>query len=140
VSESRPLRAGGDAESAITVAWKDMPDPHHYLDAASYLSLLIDPATVTSIVEALKAAPAQQFMAKDILRASGLDDLPLDNIHVARDLAKIRSGVPLSPVLLVRGDVQRGIPLLIADGYHRVCAIHGISEDAEISCRVVAFP
>ena len=120
--------------------WKDVPDPHHYLDAASYLSLLLDPSTVTPIVEALKAAPTQQFKAKDILRASGLEDLPLDNIHVASDIAKIRSGTPISPVLLVRGDVQRGIPLLIADGYHRICAIHDLSEDAQISCRIVALP
>jgi hypothetical protein len=59
---------------------------------------------------------------------------------VAKDIAKIRSSTPISPVLLVRGDVQRGIPLLIADGYHRVCAIHDLSEDAEISCRIVALP
>lgn len=117
-----------------------MPDPNHWLDATSYLSLVMDPATVMTIVEALKVAPTQQFMAKDILRASGLDDLPIDNVHVARDIAKIRSGEPISPILLVRGDVQRGIPLLIADGYHRVCAIHDLSEDEEISCRIVGFP
>jgi hypothetical protein len=122
------------------VSWKDVPDPHHYLDAISYLSLLIDPATVVPIVEALKVAPTQQFQAKDILRASGLEDLPPENVHVARDIAAIRSGTPISPILLLRGDVQRGIPLVIADGYHRVCAIHDLSEDAEISCRIVAFP
>lgn len=140
MNESRRSRGSGDAESVITLAWKDVPDPHHFLDATSYLSLLIDPATVGPIVEALKVAPTQQFKAKDILRACGLEDLPPENVHVAEDIVKIRSGAPISPILLVRGDVQRGIPLVIADGYHRACAIHDLSEDAEIACRVVAFP
>jgi hypothetical protein len=139
MSESRGS-SDQDSPVTVTVIWKDVPDPHHYIDATSYLSLVLDPSTVGPIVEALKVAPKQQFKSKDVLRASGLEDLPIDNVHVARDIAKIRSGQPISPVLLVRGDVQRGIPLVIADGYHRVCAIHDLNEDAEISCRIVAFP
>lgn len=68
--------------------------------------------------------------AKDILRASGLPLLPVDNFHVAGDLDKIRADKPMSPVLLVAG--HHGLPLVIADGYHRVCAAYHHDENAMI--------
>lgn len=40
----------------------------------------------------------------------------------ASDLKKIKEGKKLSPILMVRGDLGRGIPAMVADGYHRVCA------------------
>jgi hypothetical protein len=66
--------------------------------------------------------------------------LPVDNVHVAKDLKKVRKGRPLSPVLLVRGALERGMPLTIADGYHRVCASYHLAEDADIPCRLVEPP
>ena len=74
------------------------------------------------MVGALQKAPLERRQAKDLLRASGLDLLPTDNAHVAADLAKVKRCESLSPVLLVRGEMRRGLPLTIADGYHRVCA------------------
>jgi hypothetical protein len=44
------------------------------------------------------------------------------------------------PVMLVRGRVDRGMPLTVADGYHRICASHHIGEDADVPCRLVAWP
>ncbi len=120
--------------------WKEQPGPHQYDDATSYLSLVPDASTVAVVVEALRVAPTQHFKAKDILRPSGLEDLPEGNIHVARDIHRIRSGEPISQILPVRGDAQHGLPPVIADGYHRVCAIHDLSEDAEIECRIVSGP
>ena len=61
------------------VLWKSQPDAHDYPAAASYLSLLVDPDTVELLHDRLKAAPIAHYKAKDILRASGLDDLPADN-------------------------------------------------------------
>jgi len=75
------------------------------------------------------------YKAKDILRAAELPLLARDDPEVARDLAKVKAGVKLSPVLLVRG-----VPLWVADGYHRVCASYHLDEDAEIPCRIVARP
>ena len=46
----------------------------------------------------------------------------------------------LSPVLLVRGDIARGIPTQIADGYHRVCASYHTDENTDIPCRLVPLP
>ena len=84
-----------------------------------------------------RLAPSVRHQAKDLLRASGLALLPVDNVHVAADLAKINRGEHLSPVLLVRGDFRRGVPLTIADGYHRVCASYHVNENADIPCHLV---
>ena len=121
------------------VLWKSQPDAHDYPAAASYLSLLVDPDPVELIVGRLKAAPIAHYKAKDILRASGLEDLPADNVHVAKDIAKVKSGKALSPVLLVRGDMLHGVPLQVADGYHRVCASYRLDEDTDIPCRIVGL-
>jgi hypothetical protein len=119
------------------VRWQDEPDEHDYPAAAAYLALIADPATVTRLVKGLKRASIAHAKAKDILRASGLPDLPLDNVHVAKDAAKVKAGTALSPVLLVRGDIARGLALQIADGYHRVCASYRLDEDTDIPCRIV---
>jgi hypothetical protein len=42
----------------------------------------------------------------------------------------------LSPVLLVRGTLRPEVPLIVADGYHRICASYHLDEDADIPCRI----
>ncbi|HEY5432847.1 MAG TPA: hypothetical protein VIL06_05515 [Coriobacteriia bacterium] len=121
------------------VHWKDEPDSHDYPAAASYLALVADTATAEVLVEGLRNAPIERHKAKDILRASGLPALPLENVHVAKDVAKVKADTALSPVLLVRGDIHRGYPLQIADGYHRVCASYHLDEDTDIPCRLVGM-
>src|ERR1700750_3525885 len=68
--------------------------------------------------------------AKDILRASQLALLGEDDNHVAADLRKAASGAVLSPILLLRGGQEH--PLIVADGYHRVCASYWIDENTPI--------
>jgi hypothetical protein len=118
------------------VAWKSVPDEHDYPAAAGYLALLAAPAEVDRLVLLLRAAPVRTWKAKDILRASGLALLPVDNPHVAADLHKVANGKSLSPVLLVRGDLSSGRPLQVADGYHRVCASYHTDENTDIPCRL----
>jgi hypothetical protein len=116
--------------------WMDKPEKQDYPAARNYLSLLVDPREARRAAKALAEAPeSAHYMAKDLLRAAGLPLLPLDDPEVAKDLAKVKAGTKLSPVLLVRGD-----PLWVADGYHRVCASYHLDEDAEIPCRIVARP
>ena len=50
---------------------------------------------------------------------------------------EVASGQRLSPVLLVRGQAKKGLPLLVADGYHRICASYHLNENADIPCRLV---
>jgi len=115
--------------------WLEEPEAHDYPAAASYLSLIYDPAHVEQLIEALKQVPLQMFKAKDIFRASGLSLLGVSNSHVEKDMKKIKKGTPLSPILLVR-DEQHG-KVVIADGYHRLCAVYRVDEDAHIPCKIV---
>ena len=117
-----------------TEHWKDQPEEQDFPAARTYLSLLLEPTQAKKFAKALKQTSGlEHFMAKDILRASDLPLLPPDNHEVAKDLSKVKSGAKLSPVLLLRG-----IPLWIADGYHRVCASYHLDEDAQIPCRIVS--
>jgi hypothetical protein len=120
--------------------WLHEPEEHDYPAAADYLTLNLDPGVAETVVAALEKAPLVHRKAKDLLRASGLALLPPDNPHVARDLKKVDDGKALSPVLLVRGDLLRGIPLVVADGYHRICASHHLDENADIPCRIADLP
>jgi hypothetical protein len=108
------------------------PQDRDYPAAASYLSLLSTRGTVSSLLVALKKSSVVTFKAKDLLRASRLPLLPADNLHVAADLNKIAAGEQLSPCLLVCGDLTFGVPLQIADGYHRVCASYLTDENADV--------
>jgi hypothetical protein len=91
---------------------------------------------VEKLVAQLKVAPASTYQAKDLLRASGLALLDKNNAHVEKDLEKVKSGRKLSPILLVRGNFIKRRSLVVADGYHRICASYWLDEDAPIPCRV----
>jgi hypothetical protein len=120
--------------------WQEEPEEHDFPAAADYLSLLAPAGDVAKVVDALRSAETIHRKAKDLLRASRLGLLPADNVHVKKDLAKVHAGKRLSPVLLVRGRGDKGISLTVADGYHRICASHHIDEDADVPCRLVAWP
>ncbi|HUZ86870.1 MAG TPA: hypothetical protein VNF26_07955 [Candidatus Baltobacterales bacterium] len=98
------------------------------------------PKEAAQLVRRLRTAPIVRRKAKDLLRASTLSALPPDNVHVAKDLAKVKKGGRLSPVLMVRGRLEADTPLTVADGYHRICASYHLDEDADIPCRIVDGP
>lgn len=108
---------------------------HNYPAAASYLCILFPETQVAGMVDQLRAAPLIQFKAKDIFRASQLSLLGVSNSHVEKDTHKIEEGTSLSPLLLVR-DPQNG-KVIIADGYHRLCAVYRFNEDAFIHCKII---
>lgn len=119
----------------VTIAWLDKPEDHDYPAAESYLTLLYDRSSAASLVKRLKRSPVVQFKAKDIFRASGLSLLGISNSHVERDRSKIRKHQKLSPLLLVRAKDRDRV--IIADGYHRLCAVYSFDEDAVIPCKIV---
>ena len=116
--------------------WKERPDEHDYPAAYDFLSLLLPEETARGVVERLRRAPLVNRKAKDLLRASGLPLLNSDNDHVSKDLRKVSDGRKLSPVLLLRGTVDGSRPLIVADGYHRICASHHLDENLDIPCRI----
>ena len=123
----------------VVVLWQQVPQQHDYPAAASYLSMLAGPKKVRRLVKALQRAPVTHFKAKDILRASGLPLLPLDNVHVAADLTAVKAGQPLSPCLMIRGRLTAGVPAQIADGYHRVCASYYTDENTDIPVKIATL-
>jgi hypothetical protein len=129
----RPSKEGGSLKGKAQILWKPQPDAHDYPAAESYLSLILQPDLVTRLVSGLKGAGIVQFKAKDLFRASALSLLGVSNSHVKRDQKKIKLRVLLSPLLLVRLDGR----LIIADGYHRLCAVYAFDEDAVIPCKIV---
>ena len=113
--------------------WKDGPEAEDFPAAESYLSLLVGPDAATKLAKALrKQKSLTHFAAKDILRASGLPLLAADDSEVSSDLEKVRRGEKLSPVLLIEG-----VPLWVADGYHRVCASYHLDEKEPVPARIV---
>jgi hypothetical protein len=58
----------------------------------------------------------------------------VSNTHVDKDKKKIESGKELSPLLLVRDPANAKV--VIADGYHRLCAVYSYDEDAVIPCKI----
>lgn len=115
--------------------WHDAPEAHNFPAAGSYLNLVYPPGRAAKLVAALRAAKPAEFKAKDIFRASQLSLLGVSNSHVEKNLRKINTGNPLSPILLVRDAVNGRV--VVADGYHRLCAVYAHDEDALIPCRIV---
>ena len=113
--------------------WLANPEEHDFPAAVDYLELLMPTKEATTLVVQLKKAKTISKKAKDILRASELPLLAKENKHVLENLKKFRKGKKLSPLLLVRGKRK----LIIADGYHRICASYYLSEDLEVPCRLV---
>ena len=117
------------------VNWLSEVEEHDYPAATSYLNIIYNLDKVTQIVDALRVASLVQFKAKDIFRASQLSLLGVSNSHVQKDCKKIDKGIALSPLLLVRDEVNGRV--IIADGYYRLCAVYEFDEDAMIFCKIV---
>ena len=115
--------------------WRREPEQHDYPAAKSYLTLLYDEETAAKYAKELAQAPMTSFEAKDIFRASGLPLLGANNSHVRNNQKKLAAGKKLSPLLLVR-DTTHG-KLIIADGYHRMCAVYSFDEDTIVPCKIV---
>ena len=115
--------------------WLDEPEEHDFPAAASFLALLFSETAAAVIVDRLRQAAASSYKAKDLLRAARLELLPRSDAEVGTDLKKVARGERLSPVLLVRAGA--GAPLIVADGYHRICASYHLDEDSAVPCRLV---
>ena len=116
------------------IRWLARPEEHNYPAALSYLSLTRDEDAARMLVGRLRKARVSSFKAKDIFRASGLSLLGVSNSHVEKDRAKISKGKPISPLLLVRDKALGRV--IIADGYHRLCAVYSFDEDALVPCKI----
>jgi len=117
------------------IKWSGNPEEQDYPAALSYLSLIYKEDVATKFVEQLKTASVVSFKAKDIFRASTLSLLGVSNSHVENDKDKIKKGIKLSPILLIRDSINGKV--IIADGYHRLCALYLFDENSIIPCKIV---
>ncbi len=122
-------------EKQKEIVWLDEVDEGNYIAAQSYLTLLFDEKTVAEMIFKLRAENMTQFKSKDIFRASQLSLLGISNARIEKNRNKISKGLAFSPILLVR-DQDHG-KVIIADGYHRMCAIYGFDQDIWIRCKII---
>ena len=119
----------------IEINWLPDVEDHDYPAAESYLTLLYSEEKVIELITQFRSAAILQFKAKDIFRASQLSLLGVSNSHIEKDRKKILNEKKLSPLLLFRD--KRNGKVIIADGYHRLCAIYEFNEDALIHCKII---
>ncbi len=117
------------------INWKELPDKDNYEAATSYLGLIYSDKEVKQLVGKLCNTHITFFRAKDIFRASGLSLLGISNSHVTKFTKKVKKGNPISPILLVRDSVHGKV--VVADGYHRMCAVYTFDEDCWIPSKIV---
>ena len=101
----------------------------------SYLSLIYENKVAETFADQLRSIGITNYKAKDLFRASNLSLLGISNYHVRKDTRKIKTGISVSPLLLVRDKANGNV--IIADGYHRLCAVYRFDEDALIPCKIV---
>lgn len=116
------------------IKWFSQPEEHDFPAAESYLELVFTKFQAEGYVMQLKKEKITHFKAKDIFRASKLSLLGISNSHVEKNIKKINKGKKMSPILLVRDKENKSV--IIADGYHRLCAVYHFQEDALIPCKI----
>jgi len=119
----------------MKIKWLKAPQKHDYPSARTYLDLLLPPREARKIVDKLKQAEVEEFAAKDIFRAADVPLLPASDSDVKKDRQLIIHRAALSPLLLYRDPAFRRV--IIADGYHRLCAVYTFDEQAMIPCQIV---
>jgi hypothetical protein len=124
-----------DAMKKTKVHWLEKPAKHDYPAALAYLNLILKPRAAQKAVNKLKRTKMTTFAAKDIFRASEVPLLGSGDSHVEKYRSQILRSQPISPVLLCRN--PRLGKLIIADGYHRLCAVYTFDEAADIPCKII---
>ena len=115
--------------------WSKEPEKKDYSAAETYLSLVYDNKEAAKLVKKLKGADTCDFEAKDVFRASSLPLLTPTDSQVKDNHEKILAGKKISPLLLVRHAATGRV--ILADGYHRLCAVYSIDEDSVVPCKIV---
>lgn len=115
--------------------WLDEPAEDNYTAAETFLQLLYAPKQARALAKKLRRAPISEFAARDIVRAAAIPFSEIRAFDWTKQQALIARGMPLSPILIVRQD--NGGHLLIADGFHRLCAVFAHEQDVAMRCKVV---
>ena len=116
--------------------WAEKGEAEDFDAAAKFLSLLCSDTNAKALVKSLRNSKLVQHAAKDLLRAAHLPLLPSDDSHVRRG-SKANSQRQGARARSPRSRwIAAGLPLVVADGYHRICAVCYFDESAPIPCRI----
>ena len=115
-----------------SVKWRKAPREDDYPRAESFLRLIYPPEKATELIQKLREAKLEHWTAKDIFRATGTR---AETENLSEQKREIAQGELLSPILMVRQPTLG--KLLVADGFHRLCAVHAIDEQAVIAAKLV---
>ena len=116
------------------VKWLPDASEDDYAAAGAYLALIKPPDNVAKMVAKLKTAKVEEYKATDLFRASRVELPEEDDRPCRKEIKKIRNGEVIAPVLLVRDAAHSTV--IIADGYHRVCAAFRIDPDVILHCKI----
>ena len=116
--------------------WSEEEEDEDFDAAFKYLSLLRPEAKARALVKKPSRLEAYRARRERLVARGSASLLPSDEPHVDQDLKRIQKSKALAPVLLVRGDMGNGLPLVVADGYHRICAVVYFDESAPVRCQI----
>lgn len=112
------------------VKWRKRPRKKDYPAAQAYLTLMLGQTSARRLTRRLRAAKLRMLPARDILRASRTPMSEVRAFDWVRQNKDIRKGRPFAPLLLVC-DARSG-RLIVADGFHRLCAAFAQDQDAKV--------
>jgi hypothetical protein len=117
-----------------SITWQDDANPDDYEAAGHYLALVDNQKNIDKTLADLKAGTIVEYKATDLLRAAQLIVPKADDRPTREQIKKIKHGEPVSPVLLVRVPALRKV--IVADGFHRICAAYRIDPDVVLHCKL----
>jgi hypothetical protein len=117
-----------------SITWQDDAPPSDYEAAGHYLALVDVQKNIDKALADLKAGAIVEYKATDLLRAAQLAVPKADDRPTREQIKRIKRGEPVSPVLLVRVSALKKV--IVADGFHRICAAYRIDPDVVLHCRL----
>ena len=117
------------------IAWQDDAPESDYQSAAHFLALLDNREHIDTLLADLRVAPIVEYKAIDLLRAAQLIVPKQDDLPTREQLRQIRDGEPIAPILLVRVEALKKV--IVADGFHRICAAYRTDPDVMLHCKLV---
>lgn len=113
-----------------SLKWSKKPKKKNYAAAKAYLDLQFGRKRASAITTRLKRASVKKCAARDILRASHTPMAEVKAFDWDKQIKDIKRGRRISPILLVCG--EHGAPVVIADGFHRLCAAFAFNQDVKV--------
>lgn len=113
--------------------WKPAPHEDNFTRAQRYLSLRLPAARAARIVQNLRDADVEWFLAGDVLRAARLEPLTVNDPAMRKHVLRLlESDHKMHPALIA----QVGMRSEIADGYHAVSLAAWLGPAVGVPCLV----